>query len=106
MMRNHFPPTSDPEMLHGHRVAALAKSLAAVAVVLVVVGLVTLPERDAWRADSPVASETFAVHAGDSSDVWTASEEPRSGGPTASDEPDLPGVDADKVFDYQTSGHY
>jgi hypothetical protein len=62
MMRNRYPHTSDPETLEAQRGAALARSIAAVAVVCVIVGMAILPVRDVLRTDSTRTGETVAMH--------------------------------------------
>ena len=109
MMRKHYLHTFDPETRQPQRVAPL-KSVAAVAVAafFVVVGMVSLPVRNAPRSDSPPAGETVAVHAAGSAVVSTALEaSPPGASPVASDEkhPSLR-FDANAVDDYQPSVYY
>jgi hypothetical protein len=103
MMRNRYPHTSDPETLEAQRGAALAKSIAAVAVVCGIVGLAVLPVRDAQRADSPRADETVVVQAAASAGDSTAPVAP----PVASDELHRPShFDPNAVDDYRPTVHY
>jgi hypothetical protein len=103
MMRNRYPHSSDPETLAAQRGAALAKSLAAVAVVCAIAGLASLPVRDVPRADSPQASETVALHAAASAVDLTAPQAP----PAASDELHPPAhFDPNAVDDYRATAQY
>ena len=103
MMRNRYPHTSDPETLKAQRGAALAKSIAAVAVVCAIAGLASLSVRDVQRTDSPRAGETVVVHAAASAVESTAPE----ASPVASDELHQPShFDPNAVDDYRATAQY
>lgn len=103
MMRNRYPHTSDPETLAAQSGAALAKSIAAVAVVFTIVGLASLSMRDAPRADSPRAAEIVVVQAAASAVDVTAAEAP----PVASEKQKQPSdFDPNAVDDYHATAQY
>jgi hypothetical protein len=108
MMSSRYPHTSDPATLEAQRVAALAKSVAAAAVVCVIAGLATLPAGDARRTDDPRAGESVVLHAAADPVELTAAAAPPSGAvPSASDElPQALHADPDKVDDYQANVYY
>lgn len=56
MMRRSYPHTSDPAVLESQRGAAMARSIAAVAVVCGVLAMLALTVRDVQRTDGPRAS--------------------------------------------------
>jgi hypothetical protein len=108
MMRNRYPHTSDPETLAAQRGAALAKSIAAVAVVCAIAGLASLSVRDVSRTDSPRAGETVRVQAAASAVASTAPEAPPAEAhPVASDERPQPAhFDPNAVDDYRATAQY
>jgi hypothetical protein len=108
MMRNRYPHTSDPETLKAQRGAALAKSIAAVAVVCAIAGLASLSARDVQRTDSPRAGETVVVHAAASAVESTAPQAlPAAARPVASDELQQPSYfDPNAVDDYRATAQY
>jgi hypothetical protein len=107
MMRNRYPHTSDPETLEAQRGAALARSIAAVAVVCVIVGLAILPVRDVLRTDSPRAGETVVMHTATSAVESTAPAALQVAPPDASEELRRPvDFDPNAVDDYRASAQY
>jgi hypothetical protein len=103
MMRNRYPHTSDPDTLAAQRGAALAKSIAAVAVVFTIVSLASLSVRDAPRADSRRAGETVVLHAAASAVDLTAPQAP----PVAGDELHQPSdFDPNAVDDYRATAQH
>jgi hypothetical protein len=55
MMRRSYPYTSDPAILEAQRGAAMARSIAAIAVVCGVIAMFALTVRDVQRTDAPRA---------------------------------------------------
>ena len=56
MMRRSYPHTSDPAVLESQRGAAMARSIAGIAVVCGVIAMFALTVRDVQRTDGPRAS--------------------------------------------------
>jgi hypothetical protein len=107
MMRNRYPHTSDPETLEAQRGAALARSIAAVAVVCVIVGLAILPVRDVLRTGSPRAGEAVVMRTATSAVESTASVALPVAPPVASEELHQPvHFDPNAVDDYRASAQY
>lgn len=108
MMSSRYPHTSDPETLKAQRVAAMAKSVAAMAVVCVIAGLTSLPVRDVRPTDNPRAGENVVLHAAADLVESTAPTASMSGaGPSASDELHKSlHFDPDAVEDYQATVYY
>lgn len=108
MMRNRYPHTSDPETLAAQRGAALAKSIAAVAVVCAIAGLASLSVRDGSRTDRPRAAETVLMQAAASAIDSTAPQAPPAEArPVASDELPPPAqFDPNAVDDYRATAQY
>ncbi len=68
MMRRSYPHTSDPAVLESQRGAAMARSIAAVAVVCGIFAMLALTVRDVQRTDGPRVS-TGSVLTARTSDV-------------------------------------
>lgn len=61
MMRRSYPYTSDPAILEAQRGAAMAKSIAAIALVCGILAMFALPFRDVQRTDAPQATTGVVV---------------------------------------------
>jgi hypothetical protein len=101
MMRNRYPHTSNPEILEAQLGAAMAKSLAGIAIVGIIVGLGSLSARDALRIDSPRVGETVVAQAGASVVESTA---PAAADPASS--PVASNEQLDAVDDYRATADY
>ena len=107
MMRNRYPHTSDPETLKAQRGAALARSIAGVAVVCVIAGLAILPVRDVLRTDRQRTGEIVVMHTATSAVASTAPAALQVTPPAASEELRQPvDFDPNAVDDYRASAQY
>ena len=61
MMRRSYPHTSDPAILEAQRRAAMARSIAAIALVCGILAMFALPVRDEQRTDGAQAGISPAV---------------------------------------------